>query len=472
MELVQRTKTKSDLEYNYTNQLNLNQEEIEKKILNRFNFLQQEGGLHQFFSSYDFRIDEKNMVEIWEKIIDYLLTDIFSSFAITMSNLKKYTIIKNRIPMGLNNIMQQLRIEQKYITEEDLKSDNFYQLNFPDLYPKPKGYVSSFLNGLQSIINFTGGKIGCKEENDNNEQQMIIRTDFTEEDKYKNILENTILFNYEKFRNHCQQVLQVLEDISSENGEDIIPTINFKKIVNEKYIKKKGDIGGRISLSYGLQYIECALFYLMKLKKIALFEIQSNNKNIECIKLFKNQDDTITEKDQAIAKILVHIEFLDKRINEYQKKVDNFLLKAKQYLKQGNKQGAKIIMIKKKNYQKFIENSQNTQTVLEQQLFDLKNAESNASVTEVLKQCLEAEKQIGLNPDDFAEVADDLKDAKQSLNEINEGMKDFVDEKEEDELNKEMEKLMIDNQKEKELEFPNPNKEMIDENKEFEQLLK
>ena len=254
-----------------------------------------------------------------------------------------------------------------------------------------------------------------------------------------------------------------------ENGEDIIPTINFKKIVNEKYIKKKGDIGGRISLSYGLQYIECALFYLMKLKKIALFEIQSNNKNIECIKLFKNQDNTITEKDQAIAKILVHIEFLDKRINEYQKKVDNFLLKAKQYLKQGNKQGAKIIMIKKKNYQKFIENSQNTQTVLEQQLFDLKNAESNASVTEVLKQCLEAEKQIGLNPDDFAEVADDLKDAKQSLNEINEGMKDFVDEKEEDELNKEMEKLMIDDKK---IDLPDANKDAIDENKVFENLVK
>ena len=31
---------------------------------------------------------------------------------------------------------------------------------------------------------------------------------------------------------------------------------------------------------------------------------------------------------------------------------------------------------------------------------------------------------------------------------------------------------MIDTQKEKELEFPNPNKEKIDENKEFEDLLK
>ena len=470
---VQRTKSKSELELecNSVNQINLNQDEVEKKILNRFNFLQQDKSLHLFFSSYDFRIEEKNMVEMWEKIIDYLLTDIFSSFATTMSDLKKYTIVKNKIPIGLNNIMQQLRIEQKYVTEEDLKSDQFYQLNFPDLYPQQKGYVSSFLSGLNSIINFTSGKIGCKEDNDNNDQQMVVRTDFTEDDKYKNILDNTVLFNYEKFRIHCQQVLQVLKDISIENDEEIIPVSNFKKIVNEKYIKK-GDISGRITLNYGLQYIECALFYLMKLKKIALFEIQSKNKTVECIKIFKNQDDKVTEKDQAIAKLLVHIELLDKRIQEYQKKMDNFITQAKQQLKNGNKQGARIIMIKKKNYQKFLENSQNTQNVLEQQIFDLKNAESNASVTDILKQCIEAEKQIGMNPDDFAEVADDLKDAKQSLNEVNAGMREFIDENEEDELNQEMEKLMIDNKKEKELEFPNPNKENIDENKEFENLLK
>ena len=38
---VQRTKSKSEseLEYNSTNQINLSQEEVEKKILNRFNFL-------------------------------------------------------------------------------------------------------------------------------------------------------------------------------------------------------------------------------------------------------------------------------------------------------------------------------------------------------------------------------------------------------------------------------------------------
>lgn len=469
---VERVKSKTDFEYNTTNQLNLNQEEVEKKILNRFNFLQQEEALHQFFSSYDFRIDEKNMQEIWEKIIDYLLTDIFSSFAITMSDLKKYTIVKNRIPIGLNNIMQQLRIEQKYVTEEDLKSEKFYQLNFPDLYPQQKGYISSFLSGLKSVINFTGGSLGCK-ENDYNDQQVAIRTDFTEEDKYKNILENTILFNYNKFKNHCMQVLQVIKEISMELDEDIIQTNKFKKIVNEKYIKKQeDDIGGRLTLSYGLQYIECVLYYLMKLKKIGLFEIESNNINVEYIKIFKNPDETINEKDQAIAKILAKIESLEKTINEYQNKIDNLLMQVKKNIKSGNKQGARTTLLKKKNYEKFLENCQNTQNVLEDQIFNLKNMESHKSVADVLKQCLEAGKKIGMNPDDFLDVTEDLKEAKQSINEVNDGIKDFVDEKEEEELNKEMEKLMIENKKEIDLSFPNANQEKIDENKELDDLLK
>ena len=43
-------------------------------------------------------------------IIDYLLSDVFNCFGITMSNLKKYSLVKNRIPVGLNNIIHQLTL--------------------------------------------------------------------------------------------------------------------------------------------------------------------------------------------------------------------------------------------------------------------------------------------------------------------------------------------------------------------------
>ena len=210
----------------------------------------------------------------------------------------------------------------------------------------------------------------------------------------------------------------------------------------------------------------------MKLKKIGLFEIESNNINVEYIKIFKNPDETINEKDQAIAKILAKIESLEKTINEYQNKIDNLLMQVKKNIKSGNKQGARTTLLKKKNYEKFLENCQNTQNVLEDQIFNLKNMESHKSVADVLKQCLEAGKKIGMNPDDFLDVTEDLKEAKQSINEVNDGIKDFVDEKEEEELNKEMEKLMIENKKEIDLSFPNANQEKIDENKELDDLIK
>jgi len=468
---VQKAKTNSKTEYEFKpgSSLVFKTDDIENKILNRFTFLQQDAVLHKNTSSYDFREEEKNMVDTWEKIIDFLLSDVFNCCAITMSDLNKYTVIKNQVPLGLNNIIQQLRIELKYVTEEDLKDDKFYEMIFPDLYPKQTGYVSNIIGGIKSFWNFAGGKIGCKEENDNDQQQMALRTDISDEDRYKVIPENSIIFNFNKFKIYCSQVLEVLKDILKEKDEEeIIPKYDFLKIVNERYLEHPNSISERITLPYGVKYIDYALYYLMKSKKIILFDIESNNKNIECIKLLKNKDDTVTDKDTAVAKILTHIELLDKRINEINKKIEQIMASAKAQLKSGNKQGAKMFLTKKKNYEKILNVTQNSLTVLENQIFDLRNTESNVSITNVLKQCLEAEKSIGLNPDEFAEVTSDLKEHKDNLDEINSGMNEFVDEKENEELNKEMANLEIEAKED--LSLPNAIKEDKDENKIFEEL--
>ena len=468
---VQKAKKNSKSEYEFKpgSSLNFKTEDIENKILSRFTFLQQEGVLHKITCSYDFRENEKNMLDTWEKIIDFLLSDVFNCCAITMSDLHKYTVIKNKIPLGLNNIIQQLRIEQKYVTEEDLKDDNFYEMIFPDLYPKQTGYVSNIIGGIKSFWNFAGGKIGCKEENDNDGQQMALRTDISDEDRYKTIPENSLIFNFHKFKIYCSQVLEVLKDVLKEKDEEeVIPKYDFLKIINERYLELPNTISERITLPYGVKYIDYALYYLMKSKKIILFDIESNNKNIECIKLLKNKDDTVTDKDTAVAKILTQIELLGKRIEEINKKIAQILANAKSQLKSGNKQGATMLLTKKKNYEKILNVTQNSQTVLEKQIFDLRNAESNVSITNVLKQCLEAEKSIGLNPDEFAEVTSDLKEHKDNIDEINNGMTEFVDEKENEELNKEMANLEIEIKKN--IDLPNANNEDIDENKIFEDL--
>ena len=460
-------------------EMNLSQKQVEEKILDRFNFLKQEGGLHQTFSSYDFRLEENSMKELWEKILDFLYSEIFENIGITMSDLKKYTLIKNKIPIGLNNIIQELRVEQKYVTDEDLKDINFYKINFPELYPQPQGYVSSFIGSLKSIINFTGTKIGCNEENDTN-NTLKIRTDITEEDKYKIIPDNRIIFNYEKFKSYCNNIMSILIDVLQEEDNEIISTNNFIKIIKERYIKTDEDkIGERLSLEYGLEHLPIALFYLEKIKKINLFNIISGNKNIEFIKLPKTPTEPISAKDEAMAKTLSEIESLEKRNSEFEKKIEQMTEKARIQIKKGNKQGAKTLMIKRKNYQKFHENSQNTLNILEKQIFDLKNAESNANFTEILKKTVEVGKQYGANVDEFADITEDLKDQKDALNEIENGIKDlnFMNlegEKDIDEELKELEEIAKkeDNKIELTEKFPMPNDEDINDDKIIEEMIK
>lgn len=446
-------------------EIKLDPKEVEEKILSRFDNLKQEKGLRQIYSSYDFRLEEKPMLESWEKILDFLLTDIFNTFGVKMSDLKKYLLIKNKIPVGLNNIIQQFRIEQKYITDADLKDINFYQINFPELYPKQTGYISSFFGGLKSIINFTGTKIGCNEDNDNNDP-MKIRTDITEEEKNKIIPDSQIIFNYEKFKYNCNNILSILNDILIEEDVEVISTSNFIKLIKERYIDNKDGLN-QYSLPYGIDYIDHILFYLSKIKKVILFNIEANNKNLEFIKLTKTVSDTVTNKDEAIAKTLSQMELLEKRNSEYEKKIEQITDKAKAQIKKGNKQAARTLMIKKKNYQKFLENSQNTLSILEKQIIDLKNAESNANFTEVLKQAVEVGKQYNANIDEFAEITDDIKERKDVMDEIQSGIKDLnlMNENDED-INKELEELEQGiNENKKEDEFPMANNEDIVEEK-------
>ena len=446
-------------------EIKLDPKEVEEKILSRFDNLKQEKGLRQIYSSYDFRLEEKPMLESWEKILDFLLTDIFNTFGVKMSDLKKYLLIKNKIPVGLNNIIQQFRIEQKYITDADLKDINFYQINFPELYPKQTGYISSFFGGLKSIINFTGTKIGCNEDNDNNDP-MKIRTDITEEEKNKIIPDSQIIFNYEKFKYNCNNILSILNDILIEEDIEVISTSNFIKLIKERYIDNKDGLN-QYSLPYGIDYIDHILFYLSKIKKVILFNIEANNKNLEFIKLTKTVSDTVTNKDEAIAKTLSQMELLEKRNSEYEKKIEQITDKAKAQIKKGNKQAARTLMIKKKNYQKFLENSQNTLSILEKQIIDLKNAESNANFTEVLKQAVEVGKQYNANIDEFAEITDDIKERKDVMDEIQSGIKDLnlMNENDED-INKELEELEQGiNENKKEDEFPMANNEDIVEEK-------
>jgi hypothetical protein len=173
----------------------ITKETVEKKLLQKFEFLNDPKQLHNLYLSYDYDEKDENMVKIWEEILKYLYLGIFSTFGMKISEIKSYTIIKNKIPTGLNNIIQELRIRQKLITDFDISNQEYYNKYYPEIYPEnsKQGWGSYLFSEVKNLVNFGSVKIGCSEEK--NEEDIKRRDDITEEQKYQNFPENTIVFN-------------------------------------------------------------------------------------------------------------------------------------------------------------------------------------------------------------------------------------------------------------------------------------
>ena len=282
------------------------EKEIEEKILHRFYFLKEQENFNKFFVN-DYNFEEKNniMVEIWEKIIKYLLEDILECFAIKFTDLIKYTTIKRVSPKCLNNILQKLRMHKIYLTKEDLYNDYFYKYNYPDLYP------SYFTNIYNYAANYFTLKECCKEEENKKKidiENSPVRKDLSYDEKFKKIPEYSILFNYEIFETHCNAILLVLNEILQDNDNKVINKDDFIKKIKDEYTDNNNNndsFGAKLKLRYGIQYIDDILYYLVKIKKIIIFKIKFDNKNFDFIKIAIVKNDSVKEEDKSEAESIL-----------------------------------------------------------------------------------------------------------------------------------------------------------------------
>ena len=429
----------------------ISNENVEKKLLQKFEFLKDPKQLHKLYVSYDYNENDENMIKAWEEILKYLYLGIFSTFGMKISEIKKQTIINSKIPVGLNNIIQELRIRQKIITDFDLSNQAYYNKYYPELYPEnnKQGWGSYIFTGVKNLVNFGSVKIGCAEEK--NEEEIIKRDDITEEEKYKNFPENTIIFNYEMLKKNCNEILNFLSELLQENDNEIISKKEFIKEVNN--ISSNGGIYNDVNLPFGSIYIEHCLKYLEKIKKIAIFTIDHNSSKIEFIKLLMTPNNTPNEKDKLTAEILLKCDSLNYRIKDLDKKIELCLNNVKNFIQKGNKNGAKPWLIRKKNYEKYKQNCENIHLTLIQQIIDIKNAEGEKKLTEILKQSNQIYKNIGLDNDKFIEISEDIKDMNSAKDEMFESIRGLATEDDNYDIENELKELEKENLKEND-EFP------------------
>ena len=429
----------------------ITKENVEKKLLQKFEFLNDPKQLHNLYLSYDYDEKDENMVKIWDEILKYLFLGIFSTFGMKISEIKSYTIIKNKIPTGLNNIIQELRIRQKLITDFDISNQAYYNKYYPEIYPEnsKQGWGSYLFSGVKNLVNFGSVKIGCSEEK--NEEEIKRRDDITEEQKYQNFPDNTIIFNYEMLKKNCDGLLSFLSEILQESDNEIISKKEFIKEVNNT--SSNGGIYNGINLPFGSIYIEHCLIFLQKLKKIAIFTVEQNSSKVEFIKLLISPNNSPNEKDILTAQIMIKCESLQYRINDLDKKIALCLNNVKNLIQKGNKNGAKPWLIRKKNYEKYKQNCENIHLTLIQQIIDIKNAEGEKNLTEILKATNQVYKNIGMDNDKFIEVSEDIKDLNMAKEEMYEGINNLVNEGDDADIEDELKQLEAENQNEN-IEFP------------------
>jgi len=139
--------------------------------------------------------------------------------------------------------------------------------------------------------------------------------------------------------------------------------------------------------------------------------------------------------------------------------------RAKEALKNKNKDRAKLNLRQAKMYSEQIKAADGQLEMIENQISQIETAQSQRDALTVLKQGNEVLKKLQseVNAEKFQEIADDMDELKEQQNEISEFFKSRGIEENEEELDEELDKLLDSVQKEQaKIDLPSANKESLD----------
>lgn len=162
----------------------------------------------------------------------------------------------------------------------------------------------------------------------------------------------------------------------------------------------------------------------------------------------------------ALSKLKKTAETLEKRKTHLNTKITEFMKKAREKMKKGDKRGAMMLLKKKKMYEKEITKIEGSQMNMEQQIITIEGMYTNKLVFDNLKNTNNCIKTLHntMDIEDVEDLHDDINEAMENSNEISELMsRPIGEEYDEDEL---LEELTIDSMTQLD-ELPNVNTEKI-----------
>ena len=175
----------------------------------------------------------------------------------------------------------------------------------------------------------------------------------------------------------------------------------------------------------------------------------------------------INQEERALLDCKLCRDKIKKYIKSLEQKASLKKEKAKEALKNKNRDKAKLYMRQSKMYQAQIQTSYGQLEMIETQITQIESAQSQKDVFTVLKEGNNVLKQLQeeVNAEKMEELSDDLNELKDKNDELTQFFKDRGIEENEEELDDELNKLISSVQKEdSKVDLPSANKEDIEEN--------
>ena len=175
----------------------------------------------------------------------------------------------------------------------------------------------------------------------------------------------------------------------------------------------------------------------------------------------------INQEERALLDCKICRDNIKKYIKSLEKNSSLKKQKAKEALKNKNRDRAKLYMRQSKMYQEQIKSSEGKLEMIETQISQIETAQNQLDVFNVLKQGNSILKKLQeeVNVEKIQEIADDLNELKEQNDEITQFFKEKGIEENDEEIDNELDKLIDNVQKEEgKIDLPLANKEKIEEN--------
>jgi len=374
-----------------TSKLTNFKQENERKLIDRYPFLDDPKQLRTYYGSFDNHPNEYYMVDFWKDLLEFMYKSSFNCFAAKLEEIYDLTKIKGKKPIGLPNIIKKFNADNIFVFQKDLLSDEYFQKYHPDVIPKA------------SMIGSIVGSIGS------NLYSYFSSYIYKPTDIEPNL--EDILINIKLFKLYCNEILEHIELISRETDSQVITLISL--LNNISYLTEKN--------------VEICLQYMHKLKKLIYFTTKIDSRDIKCIKYLNGnyEDAKIEDKDTVILNLQHSIDKLDRKENEIHEVMEDLTIKIKENLIKNQRDKAKNILKKKKLYEAKYNEYCNMKLTLEKNLLDIKSNEGNQMTKISLQESIKTIKELQLQNKEFDQVFDIMRNNREDLQDITNTVKDF-----------------------------------------------